>query len=85
MPQTLISSDKESIKDSKEEEDKLLYKGAFDDFDWNKNGTIPTRVKLVQLSRNFDENLASLGSSIRHEKSRTKPHRCRGPGPYKQN
>ena len=50
MPQTLLSSDKDSLKDSKHEEDKqeenkLLYKGAFDEFDWNKNGTIPTRVK----------------------------------------
>ena len=49
MPQTLLSSDKDSLKDSKHEEDKqeenkLLYKGAFDEFDWNKNGTIPTRV-----------------------------------------
>ena len=51
MPQTLLSSDKDSIKDSKHEEDKqeenkLLYKGAFDEFDWNKNGTIPTRVNF---------------------------------------
>ena len=38
------SHERESLKDSKEEEDKQLYKGAFDDFDWNKNGTIPTRV-----------------------------------------
>ena len=49
MPQTLLHSDKDSIKDFKNEEDKqeenkLLYKGAFDEFDWNKNGTIPTRV-----------------------------------------
>ena len=53
MPQTLLSSDKDSIKDSKHEEDKqeenkLLYKGAFDEFDWNKNGTIPTRVKFLK-------------------------------------
>ena len=38
---------RESLKDSKEEEDKQLYKGAFDDFDWNKNGTIPTRVVFL--------------------------------------
>ena len=29
----------------KDMEDKRTYKEAFDDFDWNKNGTIPTRVK----------------------------------------
>ena len=28
----------------KDMEDKRTYKEAFDDFDWNKNGTIPTRV-----------------------------------------
>ena len=55
MPQTLLHSDKDSIKDSKNEEDKqeenkLLYKGAFDEFDWNKNGTIPTRV--MNLNQN---------------------------------
>ena len=49
MAKTLLPSDKDSRKDSKQEEDKqeenkLLYKGAFDEFDWNKNGTIPTRV-----------------------------------------
>ena len=58
MPQTLLSSDKDSLKDSKHEEDKqeenkLLYKGAFDEFDWNKNGTIPTRVKHLKQNCNF--------------------------------
>ena len=45
---------RDSLKDTKDEEDKQLYKGAFDDFDWNKNGTIPTRVRnylfLLMLS-----------------------------------
>ena len=58
MPQTLLHSDKDSIKDSKHEEDKqeenkLLYKGAFDEFDWNKNGTIPTRVIILNYICNF--------------------------------
>ena len=39
---------RDSLKDIKDEEDKLLYKGAFDDFDWNKNGTIPTRVRRIK-------------------------------------
>ena len=58
MPQTLLHSDKDSIKDSKHEEDKqeenkLLYKGAFDEFDWNKNGTIPTRVIILNYNCNL--------------------------------
>lgn len=40
---------RDSLKDTKDEEDKQLYKGAFDDFDWNKNGTIPTRVRNLFL------------------------------------
>ena len=35
--------DKDATKD-KEEEEKVFYKEAFDAFDWNHNGTIPTRV-----------------------------------------
>ena len=77
MPQTLLHSDKDSIKDSKNEEDKqeenkLLYKGAFDEFDWNKNGTIPTRVmNLIEIA---NLSLPYLGSSICHEKSWTESH-----------
>ena len=78
MPQTLLSSDKDSLKDSKHEEDKqeenkLLYKGAFDEFDWNKNGTIPTRVKHLTKFAIFSC-VAYLGSSVRHEKSRAESH-----------
>ena len=38
---TLVMTAAEKEKDM---EDKRTYKEAFDDFDWNKNGTIPTRV-----------------------------------------
>ena len=44
---------RDSLKDTKDEEDKQLYKGAFDDFDWNKNGTIPTRVRNLFLRSCF--------------------------------
>lgn len=40
----MSTAEKESLREAKEEEEKQFYKGAFDDFDWNKNGTIPTRV-----------------------------------------
>ena len=43
--------ERESLKEAKEEEDKQLYKGAFDDFDWNKNGTIPTRDLQYAMRR----------------------------------
>ena len=33
----------------KEIDDKKTYKEAFDDFDWNKNGTIPTRVNAYTV------------------------------------
>ena len=33
----------------KEIDDKKTYKEAFDDFDWNKNGTIPTRVNTYTV------------------------------------
>ena len=39
---------RDSLKDTKDEEDKQLYKGAFDDFDWNKSGTIPNSVSLIR-------------------------------------
>ena len=39
----------------KEVDDRKTYKQAFDDFDWNRNGTIPTRVmnsnSIVLFSR----------------------------------
>ena len=35
--------DKDAPKD-KEEEERVFYKEAFDAFDWNRNGTIPTSV-----------------------------------------
>ena len=41
--------ERESLKETKEDADKQLYKGAFDDFDWNKNGTIPTRVIMNKI------------------------------------
>ena len=31
----------------KDMEDKRTYKEAFDDFDWNKNGTIPTKASFI--------------------------------------
>jgi len=43
----MTSQERESLKETKDDKDKLLYKGAFDDFDWNKNGTIPTRVSSI--------------------------------------
>ena len=68
---------RDSLKDTKDEEDKLLYKGAFDDFDWNKNGTIPTRVRinntyfiLLYFIFNF------VGFTICNEKSWAEPNRC---------
>merc|ERR1711953_748073 len=35
----------------KDMEDKRTYKEAFDDFDWNKNGTIPTKDLQYALRR----------------------------------
>ena len=35
--------DKDTPKD-KEEEERVFYKEAFEAFDWNRNGTIPTSV-----------------------------------------
>ena len=45
IAENMTSTAAESLKETKEEEERQLYKGAFDDFDWNKNGTIPTRVR----------------------------------------
>ena len=42
----------------KDMEDKRTYKEAFDDFDWNKNGTIPTRVincQYLNIMSRFNE------------------------------
>ena len=39
--------DKDATKD-KEEEEKVFYKEAFEAFDWNRNGTIPTGVSIMQ-------------------------------------
>ena len=33
----------------KKEEEKKSYKEAFDAFDWNRNGAIPTSVSLSKL------------------------------------
>ena len=41
----------------KEKEDELsAYKAAFDTFDWNRNGTIPTKVclELSSLVKNYE-------------------------------
>ena len=35
--------EKEAVGE-KEEEEKIFYKEAFEAFDWNRNGTIPTSV-----------------------------------------
>ena len=35
----------------KEEEEKLFYKEAFDAFDWNRNGTIPTGVSVNSVNK----------------------------------
>ena len=40
--------EKEAAVDKKEEE-KKSYKEAFDAFDWNRNGAIPTSVSLSKL------------------------------------
>ena len=80
------SHERESLKDSKEEEDKQLYKGAFDDFDWNKNGTIPTRVvsfppRLAVLSITI---FSHPGPPVRNAESWPEPNRCGGAGPDQQ-
>ena len=38
---------------SVDEELKLFYKGAFDDFDWNKNGRIACGVKIMTRYEDF--------------------------------
>ena len=38
----------------KDMEDKKTYKEAFDDFDWNKNGTIPCRVSPTQYTCQYN-------------------------------
>ena len=38
--------DKKMVGEKDKEDDRKTYKQAFDDFDWNRNGTIPTRVIL---------------------------------------
>ena len=35
------------ISVEKDEEEKVFYKEAFDAFDWNRNGTIPTSVSFA--------------------------------------
>ena len=40
--------EKEAVVD-KEEEEKKFYKEAFEAFDWNRNGTIPTSVSSSKL------------------------------------
>ena len=39
----MLEKEKDSTVE-KEEEEKMFYKEAFDAFDWNRNGTIPTGV-----------------------------------------
>jgi hypothetical protein len=34
-------------KETKKEEEETVYREAFDYFDWNKGGTIPTSVSLT--------------------------------------
>ena len=36
-------------KETKKEEEETAYREAFDYFDWNKGGTIPTSVSLTFL------------------------------------
>ena len=44
--------EKEAVVD-KEEEEKKFYKEAFEAFDWNRNGTIPTSVSSSKLWNYF--------------------------------
>jgi Ca2+-binding EF-hand superfamily protein len=54
------------------------FKEAFDTFDKNTDGTISTKVRLVEglLVYNF----SSPGAARSHEERRTEPYRVRGPG-----
>ena len=45
FPYSLASPSQESRKEREEEE--LAYKEAFDYYDWNKSGTIPTGVSFI--------------------------------------
>ena len=71
---------RDSLKDTKDEEDKQLYKGAFDDFDWNKNGTIPTRVRnyflFALMVYSFHFVYCCVGFTICNEESWTESDRC---------
>ena len=46
----MLEKDKDSTVE-KEEEEKLFYKEAFDAFDWNRNGTIPTGVSVNSVTK----------------------------------
>ena len=41
---SMSEADKDGIKD-KEDQEKVFYKEAFEAFDWNHNGAIPTSVR----------------------------------------
>ena len=46
----MLEKEKDSTVE-KEEEEKLFYKEAFDAFDWNRNGTIPTGVSVNSVNK----------------------------------
>ena len=50
MATTRSNSESEKLM-GVDEEVRLFYKGAFDDFDWNKNGRVTCRVRTLEKSK----------------------------------
>ena len=61
-------------KKDKEEEEKA-YKEAFDYFDWNKSGSIPSSVSDDTYVWGDWPDGVLAGSPVCHEEGRAEPHR----------